>query len=290
MHINDKFKNNGKVDYLKEYEKLQKIYKEIQRGSFGNEISLRAAFLGLFMHYEKRGTYIDYNEFERQFIPSTKLKTSEDMSSFERCIEYDEFLIYIEFLLEVSAFLGKMSNVKTSDHRVEENWKNIKGQLYFLETQIDNLMELMQCEIKEIDGFKNIVKKEEVANVENAFDNRNRPIKNKFYEYIQTSNRTNLDRKREILSSISNDWDGIKNSIKNDNIRKQVIGDLNFLLNNFNIRHNNNDNDKIAKIPDKKLIEIYDVVYKYFLYAYTIFNIQELSSEVEAIKKKYSFK
>lgn len=74
MHINDKLKNNGKVDYLKEYEKLQKIYKEIQKGSFGNEISLRATFLGLFMHYEKRGTYIDYNEFERQFIPSVKKK------------------------------------------------------------------------------------------------------------------------------------------------------------------------------------------------------------------------
>lgn len=53
--------------------------------------------------------------------------------------------------------------------------------------------------------------------------------------------------------------------------------------------HNNNDNNNIAKIPEKKLIEIYDIVYKYFLYAYTIFNIQELSCEVERIKKKYNF-
>ena len=171
-----------------------------------------------------------------------------------------------------------------------DDFENIGKQLFFLDTQINNLIDLMQCEIKEVDGFKNIVKKEEVANIENAFDNSNRPIKNKFYEYIQTSNRTNLERKREILSSISNDWDGIKNSIKNDSIRKQIIDDLSFLLNNFNIRHNNNDNNNIAKTSEKELIGIYDIVYKYFLYVYTLFNVQELNCEVEKIKKKYNFR
>lgn len=289
MHINDKFESNEKISFLNEYVKLERIYNELLNCDFGNYISLREAFSRLFRNYKKRETCIDYNEFERRFIPNIIGRVNEDTSFVEKYIDYDDFCIYIEFLLEVCTFLQEMDNVKKPNIYEEEIWKNVNRQLNFLISQIDNLVELMQCEIKEVDGFKNIVKKEEVANIENAFDNSNRPIKNKFYEYIQTSNRTNLERKREILSSISNDWDGIKKRIKNDNLRKQIIDDLGFLLNSFNIRHNNNDNNNIAKISEKELIGIYDIVYKYFLYAYTIFNIQELSCEVERIKKKYNF-
>ncbi len=290
MHINDKFVSNEKICFLDEYTKLEKIYNELLQTDFGNYISLREAFSRLFRNYKRRGTYIDYNEFEKKFLPIKKAKIVKNNSLSEVYIEFDDLCIYIEFLFEASSFLKEVSSYKRKENDIlEDIFENIVKQLFFLDTQINNLIDLMQCEIKELDGFKNIVKKEEVAKIENAFDNSNRPIKNKFYEYIQTSNRINLDRKREILSSISNDWDGIKNSIKNDIIRKQIIGDSGYLLNNFNIRHNNNDNNNIAKIPEKKLIEIYDIVYKYFLYAYTIFNIQELSCEVERIKKKYNF-
>lgn len=291
MHINDKFSSNEKISFLNEYDKLERIYNELLNCDFGNYISLREAFSRLFRNYKRRGTYIDYNEFEKKFLPIKKAKTVKNNSWSEVYIEFDDLCIYIEFLLEASSFLKEVSGYKRKENNIlEDIFENIGKQLFFLDTQINNLIDLMQCEIKEVDGFKNIVKKEEVANIENAFDNSNRPIKNKFYEYIQTSNRTNLHRKREILSSLSNDWDGIKNNIKNDNIRKQVIDDLNFLLNNFNIRHNNNDNNNIAKIPEKELIGIYNIVYKYFLYAYTLFNVQELNCEVEKIKEKYKFK
>lgn len=72
----------------------------------------------------------------------------------------------------------------------------------------------------------------------------------KIVQYNSYLLKGNLDRKREILLALSNEFEPIREEFKK--INKKLASNCGFLLNKLNIRHNNNDK-YVSKLTDEEI-------------------------------------
>lgn len=114
---------------------------------------------------------------------------------------------------------------------------------------------------------------------------KNESISLELLAYNHRHNTGNVENKAKILNTIAKYYE---NALKKD---KDGIGnDIRFLLNNYNIRHNNRDKGKntnfIEKMKPEELEKWYDKLYTLFIAFILQIEQKQISSDIEALKKK----
>lgn len=104
----------------------------------------------------------------------------------------------------------------------------------------------------------------------------------KVIEYNHHSLKGNLKGKADILRDLADQLEPRENDLKK--IDEQFKKDLFYLLNNINIRHNNED--KISNINEKELEEWYDYTYDMSLLAFMMLEKKNHKNEILELKKK----
>ena len=113
---------------------------------------------------------------------------------------------------------------------------------------------------------------------------KNKNLSLEILAYNHRSNNGNLQNKADILNLIAKQYE---DDIAKD--KSQLGDDIRFLLNNFNIRHNNEDSEKnnteFMNRVDKNLELWYDRLYCLFISFIITSQQKEISSEIKKLKK-----
>lgn len=99
-----------------------------------------------------------------------------------------------------------------------------------------------------------------------------------------------IEAKKEILLAMGNYFEGIRAKVKMFN--EGLESDIAYLLNSFNIRHNNYEGQHkklyMNQIKAEELLEIYDRTYFLLLVAIRGVELPKFNKEIKLLKQKYN--
>lgn len=157
-------------------------------------------------------------------------------NAFSFALQY--YLKYPAYIKRINGFINKLDNIADK--------ANLQF-VYYREKQYHKL-----AEIKPL--TKSIAQKQKTN------------IAIKMYEYHLIDNRNNVSKKKEILLTLAHETEAItKAYTKTSGDIYELYDNLDFALNNFNIRHNNIEGKKrkefTANLKEPEMIELYDYTY-----------------------------
>ena len=111
------------------------------------------------------------------------------------------------------------------------------------------------------------------------------------YEYNDIEIKDNIDKKKSILVNLATYTEPItKSYTKKSGDIYDLFDNLDFALNNFNIRHNNlkgkNKNDYLLTLNEKQWIELYDYTYDLILATLCQNNTQASLDKIKELRSK----
>ena len=258
------------IDFQGEYEKLEKMFCCEYHGSFSIEGWIEINF----RKWKKRGNYISLREVRHQL--NMPYERGSYGYKFRTDINIHDFLIYCEMLYNLCYDFDSIINNKEYKSGVEDLMDTV---LYDLEK--------MGVEAKFIDNHIIIVEKNAVAiTAAEIVPNLSETI----IEYNHFLLKGNIDRKKELLKTISDAIEPKREELKSYN--KTATEDFFFLVNNLNIRHNNCDPTDLAKycksfdimsLPEKE--KWYDKIYDQALMLFVLLDYQNRKNEISNLKK-----
>lgn len=190
--------------------------------------------------------------------------------------------IYLELLINIfNSKYAKTFIMKTKENEekliIENIFKNVNEVLDKLNYKIVNYDNDRHIIIP-----KNEVAKQVSEKIENDY------ISFKTLEYNHHTLIGNLDEKKTILKLLADEFEKSKQSLlKNEKLIKSDIENLGYLLNNFNIRHDNKRNqDVLSKLDDKELEEIYDMTYDLLIMVLSFNDVKKYRRMINKLKIK----
>lgn len=229
---------NSQIDLYKEYTRVKKLFSDkyiyVVRTQYTIEEYIDKY---LFINWKHRKTCLSLTDFYNSFdIPR-------DIYSDDK----KEILLYFEFVFNMSVLA----------FTIEEFQQTVK----IIFSNIKQTLDAVNCKIYEENDKYTIVEKSEiVTNAASKYPD----TASKIIEYKSISLQGKLHRKKELLTSIAAKFEAVRCSLK-QNGYKDLQDDVGFLLNNLNIRHNNED--AIKKLSATELETWYDKTYDLMLLA-----------------------
>ena len=234
-----------------------------------------------------------------QFISLHDLINSNFMTvSFRKtCLSLDEFdnangfrftqfpqEVDLEMLVSISEYIWNM--LQSIQNQITCTYPPlINVNLYY--QQILAVVESIGYMLQNQDGYSIIVPKDNVAISVSESSLIPEKISYKVIEYNHHLNKGNIEGKKEILLKLTELLEPRRKELSN-----QLSSDLFYLINNFNIRHNNIDpknnpkyNDKFVEMSEKELEHIYDEVYQMCLLAFMELEHIERKGWIDEMKK-----
>lgn len=101
-------------------------------------------------------------------------------------------------------------------------------------------------------------------------------------EYTHYSNKGNLKIKGSILQSLYKQNEQIIKSLHKSG--DSLIDDLDFIANNINIRHNNENDARMTSLAKNEIEDWYDLAYKFIIYAIIKHDLQAHRKDVKRLK------
>ena len=223
--------------------------------------------------------FLNYKEYYYSF----------DFPSYINNQDLDIFLEYCEFLLN---FVSNTESLKNSIPEVEFSKFNqrsnfLKRQILEVldgigyDIQIDSETKLIYC-IERNAAAKTVATLDFVAAEPSA--------SYKIIEYNRVSLKGNITQKRGILLILSKIFEGNRHELRI--INSSLETDIGFLINNFNIRHENlvksssNYKPYVDGLSSDKLEEIYDMTYDLFLQAFISLDNNKLTGYIKSLKEE----
>ena len=109
-------------------------------------------------------------------------------------------------------------------------------------------------------------------------------------EYRRFVLKGNIEAKRKILDNLANKVEPLRKTLKNTPYTN-IIEDINMMLNNLNIRHNNIEGPKkqeyTVNMPDNELEKWYDTTYDMILSALMIKDYNDKKEAIKELKSHY---
>ena len=106
-------------------------------------------------------------------------------------------------------------------------------------------------------------------------------------EYSRFSLKGNIEKKQEILLSLALKYEGIKSELRNAS-QANLVNDIDTLLNNLNIRHNNNEGEHkkefICQMDNKQIEEWYDRTFDLILLAFMYNDYASYKSQIKNLR------
>ena len=223
--------------------------------------------------------FLNYKEYYYSF----------DFPSYINNQDLDIFLEYCEFLLN---FVSNTESLKNSIPEVEFSQFNQRSN--FLKRQILEVLDVIGYDIQIDSETKLIycVERNAIAKTVATlnFIGAEPSASYKIIEYNRVSLKGNITQKRSILLVLSKIFEGKRHELST--INSSLATDIGFLINNFNIRHENqvksspNYKPYVDGLPSDKLEEIYDMIYDLLLQAFISLDNNKLTGYIKSLKEE----
>ena len=269
---------SGKVDYKKEYKKLYELlfYKNFYDVN-GKPYSAHMAFGEIFTSFHFRGTCLSLQEFD-EVNGFSFSNPAEKEPTFEDLILIMEYFYNMLFWYQASYPPYFESSIDTE----------------FLIQHIIKVADAIGYEHKTENGLTVFVEKNAVATAVAESDLIPDDLSYKLITYDHHSMRGNIGKKKEIILQLAGIIEGQKKKIHQMN--PGLEKDLFYILNNFNIRHNNCDRlskdfkPAIAAMDKNELEKWYDETYQMCLLALMEIEQADRKPMLDEIKAKIESK
>lgn len=262
-----------------EYQKLDALFHDTRAFCITNystyhqkHISYFDLLNNSFLQWEYRGSDIT---LEEMMISS---HISEDDFSINPSEE--KLLYYIQFLINAISFL---------EQRILNTIYNIRQENFLIgKALIENcylLLDKLKAEVKKEYSEWYVVYKNDAAS---AVSVQYPELEARIIDYLKLNNRNNLERKKEILGSLSNDLEKQEKEICDKGF-KLLCSDTTFLLNKSGIRHELDPKDKqkafFLAMDEQERIKWYDRIFEMFLACMAELPYLKYKDEIEQIRK-----
>lgn len=274
---------NMEFDANKEFEIISRLIseKKLPFLSAFSSLSIQEVFNINFLLYLKyrKIQFISYSEVKEYFENS--------MNGTERLFSY------IEFIIDLNSFLEK--NQEKLIKSVPYNFSNISYSFREIEDRINYSLDKTNYELVELDnGNQIIVEKNAYASkVSQIVSETNIQEAMKVLEYNHFANKGNIQRKQEILISLANYLEPLRDELNSAEELKEVLKVNNKkiiateklfeMYNQFGLRHNNNKQYH-TDMAKEELEQWYDDIY-----TSTLFVVLSLD-EARVLSKLNQFK
>lgn len=261
--------SNKEIDIEREFIRIRKLFeKEHFYGIYSIKTYIDDYY---FQKWKRRGRFLSLNDL----FTSLGIKDSEGLK--DNTLEY--LLMYIEIIVNMLK-LGEISNINSNTYRYED----FNMEIYvLLKENIETLLEDLNYEIKVKNNQEYIIVEKDM--LLSAVAESNEDICNDIIEYRRFSLKGNILEKRNLLKLLANKVEGMKNLFKGTTYNN-MFEDIQFMLNNFNIRHNNvqgkNRKEYIVNLNDEELEQLYDKTFDMIL---GLFVINDYLNEKENLKE-----
>lgn len=263
---------NGKVDYKSEYKKLYELlFEKNLQDENGELCSVHMVFGEFFTSFHFRGTCLSLQEFDEENgfnFPDP----SRDNPKIE-----DLVLLMEYFYNMLMGYTGSQNMFFYSGINTQ-----------FLMQHILSVCDAIGYEQVTEDGFAVFVEKNAVATAVAESDLIPDDLSYKLITYDHHSMCGDLEKKKSIIVRLASILEG--KQAKLNQVSPTLKKDLFYIFNNFNIRHNNCDNQSkdykpaIADMDKNELEKWYDETYQMCLLAFMELEQADRKPKFDAIK------
>ena len=245
----------------------------------GFSTSIEAVCKSEFDKFPFPGNYLDYDAYCSRF-------------SFPSCIKdkhIDVFLGFCEFLLN---FVGNAKYLEKHVHWSIFNEFSTRCRL--LSQKITETLDSLGYEILIAPEYHLFYCVEKNAPAKKAaaidFVEDQLSASYKIIEYNRTDLKGDISRKRDILLTLCRIFESKRSEL--EKINKPLEKDLGFLINTFDIRHNNSDEGSsskkefVSKLSPAQMEGIYDMMYDLFLQAFISIDNRKYNESIKELLKK----
>ena len=220
---------NGDIDYYKEINKFIRLFEEetIHTDIYYNSVSI--------------AKYINEMFFRKLDLSTNFVSLFDLLAEIKKEINVNCFVEYAELILSISAQLKNKEYYSYSDK------ESVEEQLSLIIKVIEFDLEKLNLEYQFINndaGCVAIILPKE-ALVESVIEDvEDQNISRGIIEYKSIKMEGNVDEKEKLLCSFGK---YIEPLLKNDELKeknKRLFDDVSFMLNNFDLRHNNKDTNE----------------------------------------------
>lgn len=263
---------NGKVDYKSEYKKLYELlFEKNLQDENGELCSVHMVFGEFFTSFHFRGTCLSLQEFDEEngfHFPDP----SRDNPKIE-----DLVLLMEYFYNMLMGYMGSQNMFFYSEINTQ-----------FLMQHILSVCDAIGYKQVTEDGFAVFVEKNAVATAVAESNLIPDDLSYKFITYDHHSMCGDLEKKKSIIVRLASILEG--KQAKLNQVSPTLKKDLFYIFNNFNIRHNNCDNQSkdykpaIADMDKNELEKWYDETYQMCLLAFMELEQADRKPKFDAIK------
>lgn len=279
-NLRDKAKSI-EVNYAQEMLRIEGIF----TGAQIIEYHSRTDYMGLYPKYTTLSNIFDSVMFAKYpysetFISLEDMRISLGISDKDiQDNNMDTMLDYFEWIYNILAYF--LNNYNRYNFTLIDI-----GYINKIIKNIQIILERLNYELKEIDGYFVIYKKDSVVStVAELYPD----ISYKTLEYKRHSLSGNLDRKYEILNSLANKFEAIRPALKANNF-SEIEDKTGSLLNNLDIRHNNiigkNANNIVKNMTDEELEQWYDKTYDLLLICFMFYHYLDFRDDIKNLNQK----
>lgn len=262
--------NDSEIDVENEYRRIHELFEEdIFYDDYQTYTMCEYIEDYFFINWKGRGRSLSVDDMLISLRIRHKRGTIKDVTNL---------LLYIEVILNLIS-ISDIENLENTSTCYNVN-------LYFtLRDNIMNLLEDLNYEVKELEDNKLIIVDKD--SVLSAVAETNKKIADKVVEYRRFVLKGKIEEKREILNLLANEIEGMKPQFKGTTY-SNLMDDVQFMLNNLNIRHNNLSGqykkEYIVNLPKEELEKLYDQTFDMILGVYVIDKYLKNKKDIDELK------
>lgn len=259
------------IDFQKEYEKIDSLV--LQSVGFGMA-SIEDDIERYFINWKYKANYLSFYEIREQLgftygFDGGFAVSYGSIDSINDFFDYCEMIVNMFYIIPEGKRLSHVDNINKIKRLVNYDLNSLNH------------------EIRKIDDKYLIIQKD--AAVSEVADIVEDSLAKIILEYNHYLLKGDLERKKAILLKIVHVLESKMQEIKK--INYQLHSDYSYLINNFNIRHNNCDisntknyNEVFVKMSDQEKEEWYDEIYQMGLLIFLLLENKERSTKIANIK------
>lgn len=267
---------NSKIDVQREYARINKLFeKDTFYSYYGSKTMCGYIDEYFFRDWEKRKRNISINDM----FTSLKIRDKEGL----KYNTVQNLLLYIEAILNLIEISDIKPMTKANEEYYRYQWKTYD----VLKENIYGLLEDLNYETKKLSNDEIIIVEKDMLVSAVAESNKN--ISDKIIEYRRFLLKGKIKAKREILNLLANEIEAMRVKFKGTTY-SGLMEDVQFMLNNLNIRHNNlngkNKKEYVVNLSRSKMEELYDKTFDMILGIYVINDYLDNKNEIDNLKKE----
>ncbi len=266
--------NNKEIDIEREFKRINKLFeKDIFDTTYPQRTIYTVIDEEYFNEWKNRGRNISINDL------FTSLQIRDKSGLKENSI--NKLLLYIEVIVNLFSISIEKMKIEMVDY-YSYDWEIYR----LLKENINSLLEDLNYKISKLSTGEFVIVEKDMLS--SSIAETNEKVSDKVIEYRRFILKGKIDEKREILNLLANEIEGMKTIFKGTTY-SNLMDDVQFMLNNLNIRHNNiegkNKKQYVIDLPNEELEKLYDKTFDMILGIFVIDRYIKNKNEIDEIKK-----